>query len=314
MKQDKIFISTSSFAKFDASPLESLKKEGFKVGVNPYGRKLEPEESIRLFQGAIGLIAGTELLSGDVLRAVPSLKIISRCGTGIDNIDMDAAAELKILVSNTPDAPSRAVAEFCLGLILSLIRRITESDRKIRSGTWEKKMGVLLRGKAIGIIGLGRIGKELVKLLTPFDAKLAAYDITPDYAFAVSHNVEMVSLEELLRNSDIVSIHISGGRDCCKLIGPEQLSIMKQGSYIINTSRGGIVDEQALTKRLKDNVAGAALDVFEKEPYRGELKNFDNVILTPHIGSYAIEARIDMEREAVKNLLLNFKKLNGVKS
>ncbi|MBU0568821.1 phosphoglycerate dehydrogenase [bacterium] len=300
----KTLISTRSFGEFDRKPLDKLKEAGFEIVPNPYGRSLEPEESIELLEGATGLIAGTEPLTEEVLSKAGSLKVISRCGTGMDNVDLEAAKRLGIKVLNTPDAPTLAVAELTLGLILALYRRIAESDRCIRSGRWKRQMGQLLYRKKLGIVGLGRIGKRLVELTTPFDLEVMTCEPSPDIEFVQRHNIQVLSFNELLKKADIVSLHLSCPKGTHCLIGRNELALMKPSAILINTSRGWMIDEEALYEALANKIiAGAALDVFENEPYDGNLRNLDNVILTTHIGSSAKETRIQMEIEAVDNLL-----------
>jgi D-3-phosphoglycerate dehydrogenase len=281
-----------------------LESNGFEVVLNPYGRKLKLEEVATLAKGCVGIIAGTEPLTEEVLRQLPDLKAISRCGTGLDNVDVGAARKRRIAVRTTPDAPTQAVAELTVALILNVLRRINFMDRQVRSGAWSKEMGRLLSGKTVGIIGLGRVGRRVTKLLRYFGVKILASEPKPDKKWAEKNKVGLTSLEELLRESDIVTLHIPYTKQNRNLINAKGLKIMKRGAILINTSRGGLVDEDALYQALKSgHLGGAALDAMEIEPYRGPLKELDSVILTPHIGSYALEARVQMEIEAAKNLI-----------
>lgn len=292
-----ILISTSSFAKEDSSILDELKTR-HRVTLNPFGRKLANAELAELGAEAEGIIAGTETLDQSALIKLPKLKVISRCGSGLDNVDLETAKQRGIKVYNTPFGPTKAVAELTVGLIIGLLRKICVLDAGLKSGKWDKGMGSLLCGKNIGIIGFGRIGKELARILKVFECNLAYTD--PFAADALS-GLKNIPLDELLGWADIITIHVSGSN---KIITEREIKKMKKGAWLVNVSRGGVVDEEALCRYLKDkHLAGAALDVFEKEPYRGDLVNSDNVILTPHIGSYAKEARILMEKEAVKNIL-----------
>jgi len=294
----KIAITTTSFGKDDKRSLEIIRTKIYETVLNPHGRKLKKDEIVELCKDVIGIIAGTEALDAEILGRLPNLKVISRCGTGLDNVDKDAAKKLGIKVFNTPDAPTLAVAELTIGLILNLLRRVNEMDAVIRDGKWEKLTGNLLSGKTVGIIGFGRIGRKVGELLKCMGCEIKYYDIE-DYE--VEMGVDRVEIKELLRTSDIISIHVSSS---ARIIGRKELGMMKKGSWLINVSRGGVVDEEALYHALKEGLlAGAALDVFEREPYKGNLKELDNVILTPHVGSYAKEARIKMEIEAAKNLL-----------
>lgn len=294
----KIAITTTSFGVYDNGPLKLCKENGFDVVLNPYGRKVKSEELINLAKNALGLIAGTELIKEEVLLELTSLKAISRCGAGLDNIELDAAKRLGIKIFNTPDAPTIAVAELTIGLILDLLRKVSQMDRDMRNNQWQKRMGNLLQGKKVGIKGFGRIGKKVAELLGPFGCEIAYAD---PYVENRLLGLNRLSFDELLDWADIITIHVSVSE---KLIGEKEFESMKKGAFIVNTSRGGVIDELALYKYLaNDYLSGAALDVFEEEPYIGPLKELDNIILTPHIGSYAKEARIEMERQAVENLL-----------
>jgi len=300
-----IVITTSSFAEFDQEPLKGLKENGINFVMNPYGRKLSAAEVIKLAARADGLIAGTESLDSGVLENLKNLKVISRCGAGLDNVDLPKAKELNIKVFSTPDAPTLAVAELTVGLIFCALRRISFMDRQLRLGKWDKVMGNLLAGKCVGVIGMGKIGLKVAKLLQPFSAEL--YFTDPYVSQDSCPLAKKVSLSELLSLADIVTIHVPYRRENEYIIDAEQLSFMKKSSILVNCSRGKIVDEKALYCALKEGrIAFAAVDVFENEPYAGELISLDNVILTPHIGSYAVEARVAMEKEAVKNLLRGF--------
>ena len=300
----KVLISSKTFGKNDQTSIKILKEAGYTPVLNPYNRRLEFDEFAELIEDVVGLIAGTEKITENLLQKAKSLKVISRYGTGLDNIDLEATKRREIIVCNTPNAPTQAVAELTLGLILNLCRRIGEVDRNIRLGKWNPILGRLLLDKTLGIIGLGRIGKTLVKLVQPFELKIIAYEPYPDNEFISSYGIKLVSLEKVLSESDFISLHVPLTEETYHLIGKKELLLMKIDAVIINTARGNLIDEEALIEALeKGSVAGAALDVFEDEPYYGKLKDFVNVILTPHIGTYAKETRIRMEIEAVENLV-----------
>lgn len=299
---NKIVISTTSFSKYDSSPLDLCRKYGYKIIFNPYRRKLKSVELVELAKEAVGLIAGTEPITENVLLKLPSLKVISRCGAGIDNVDLEAARRLGIKVYNTPDTTTIAVAELSIGLILAILRKISLMDREMHSGLWKKRMGALLSGKQVGIIGFGRIGRKVAEMLKTMGANVFYTD--PIVTEKEAGMFPRVEFKELLKKSDIVNLHLSYSKKSYRLFGQSEFALMKQGAFLINCSRGSIVDENALYLALKDGkLAGAAMDVFEQEPYKGPLKELDNIILTPHIGSYAKEARIEIEMQAVRNLL-----------
>ncbi len=295
----KIAITTSSFSQFSQEPLRLLREAGIGCDINPYGRKLTEIEAIEMLKGCVGVAAGTEPLTEHVMDASPSLRVISRCGTGMDNVDLEAARERGIAVCNTPDGPTLAVAELTLGYALNLLRKVTQMDRELRAGSWKKRMGNNLKGKKLGVVGFGRIGQAVASVFAPLGVEVTFND--PQ---VVSDRYQKMSVRELVAWADILSLHCSLTGGECSLFTTEQLRTMKPGSWVINASRGGIVDEGALYELLKsEHLAGAAIDVFEREPYDGPLKELDNVILTPHIGSYAMESRIQMEIDTIKNLI-----------
>lgn len=302
--KSKVIITTSSFARYDTSAIDMLIAKGLDVILNPFGRKLTESEVHGMLEQErpIGMIAGTEPLTPFVLSHAGSyLRVISRAGSGWDNIDHETAESRGIAVYRTPNAVTDAVAELTLALILNLLRQVGSSERELREGRWEKRMGSLLSEKKVGIVGCGRIGKRVGTLLEAFGAKVAFNDVcqvnTPPTWISLG-------LEDLLKESDIVTLHCAPGKDTGVIFDEQRIRGMKKGSWLINTSRGGLIDEQALYRTLKSgHLQGAALDVFEQEPYQGPLRDLDNVILTPHIGSYARESRTRMERESAVNLL-----------
>jgi D-3-phosphoglycerate dehydrogenase len=301
---ENILISTSSFGRYDEALIEDLMNSELKITFNPYGRELKENEIKELLNGVEGLIAGTEPLTRDVINSAKDLKVISRCGIGIDNIDIETAKSRGIKLYRTLEGPALAVAELTMGLMIDSLRHISYLSRKIRSGEWEKRMGRLLTGKTVGIVGMGTIGKKLVTLMRSFDCNVLATDHMVDVEFAKENKFEFVEMKELLRDSDIVTLHLPLNNDTKGLFDTNSFMQMKEGAIFINTSRGKIVDENALFEALRCGKIGhACLDVFSNEPYVGKLKELDNVTLTCHVGSYAREARVAMERQAVKNLL-----------
>jgi D-3-phosphoglycerate dehydrogenase len=298
----KILITTSSFNITGNKVLFTLEKEGFEIIQNPFGRRLtESEAGDLLKQDVIGMIAGVEPLTRSVLMKAEGLKVISRCGIGMDNVDMAAAAENNILVHNTPDAPGIAVAELTVALMLNLLRHVSEADRRIRAERWKQLMGRLLQKQIVGMVGFGRIGKRVARLVSAFGATILAYDA---YEMPPFPDVEFCSLDALLAKSDIISLHIPYTPEMHHFFNEEKMNAMKKGALLINASRGGLVDEAALAAALESGrLAGAALDCFETEPYSGPLAKMEQVVMTAHMGSYAQEARELMELEASDNLL-----------
>jgi D-3-phosphoglycerate dehydrogenase / 2-oxoglutarate reductase len=304
MNNKSIFIATSTFGVHSREPIKIFEDEGNEIVINPLSRKLSTNELIKYAYNALGIIAGTELYTKEVLEQLPQLKVISRLGVGMDNIDLEFAKEKGIKVYKTQTTPAPAVAELALGLMLDLARKISHQNNTLKSGLWQKQMGNLLHGKTLGIIGLGVIGKTLVKLVKGFNFNILAFDLYQDEQFAKKYEVSYCDLDTLLSESDIISIHLNLTDETYQLMNAEQISKMKPGIILINASRGEMIDEEALYKALKEKkILGAGLDVFNDEPYSGALTELENVILTPHIGSYAKELRIQMEIEAVENLI-----------
>jgi len=304
---NKILSTTSTFADESPELIETLKQQNLVCVSNVLKRKLNSEELIALIKEhqPVGILAGTELIGRTELeQARGYLRVISRVGVGWENIDRDSAAAMNILVFRTPGVLTEAVAELTIGLMLSALRFIAAQDRFIRNGQWQKQMGSLLQGKVVGVIGFGDIGKRVGELVSAFGASVIFYDAQ---TIKVSRGeFEQVNIGKLLSRSDIISIHASGNQP---IIGPNEFRhIKKKGVVLINTARGGLIDEDALYEKLLDGSIGyACLDVFTKEPYTGKLLALKNVLLTPHIGSYARESRKAMETMAVVNLI------NGLK-
>ena len=309
----QVLITTSSFG-IDPDVLRALEKAGARVELNPFKRKLTEAEALELLgkHKPVGMIAGVEPLTAKVLEAASAhLKFISRCGIGLDSVDLSAAKRLGIEVVNTPDAPSQAVAELAVALMLSVLRRVAESDRALRGGKWQALMGRLLGDKTIGVIGLGRIGARVARICAGFGCAVLGYD---PHEAAGAPGVDKVSLDELLSESDVVTLHVPLSDENRHLIGKDALAKMKKGAIVVNASRGGLVDETAVYEALKScELAGAGLDCFEREPYDGPLKDLPNVVLTSHMGSAAEECRARMEREAAENLVAGLRRLGALK-
>jgi D-3-phosphoglycerate dehydrogenase len=302
--KNKILTSPSSFGKISPKPFDILKKNGFEIINNPYGRKLTEDEVISLAKDCIGIVAGVEPLTKRVMDSLPKLKCISRVGVGMDSVDLDYAKEKGIVVVNTPDGPTKSVAEMTLALTLSLLRKTPQADANMKKGVWKKETGNLLFGKTIGVVGLGRIGKMVATLFTNLGNKVIGFDLFTDNEWAARNHVQLVSLDTLMSEADIISLHVPPNKDKTPIIGEKQLVKMKKTSFMINAARGGVVDEKVLFELLKNKmIAGAAIDVFKDEPYNGPFTSLDNVVLTPHLGSYAAEGKLQMEIDAVNNLI-----------
>ena len=304
LNEKKILVAPSTFCGFDDTPFQILKNNGFEIIKNKYKKQLNENQLLELSKDCIGIIAGTEKYSRKILKDLPRLRVISRLGVGMDNIDVEYAIKKNIAIFKTLQSPALAVAEMTVAHILNILRNVTNCNNNLKNGNWNKEMGSLFSGKTLGIIGLGAIGKELIKICKGFNLEVLAYDKFEDKNFADAHAVKYVNLNKLLRESDIISIHLNLSKDTDKLIDKNKLKKLKKDAVIINTARGEIIDEVALKNHLENKlIQGAGLDVFSSEPYYGKLTNLKNVILTPHISSYAKEIRIKMELESSNNLI-----------
>lgn len=307
-----LVISTSSFDIDNNPPLQQLLQQGMHIITNPYRRKLTEDEIIELLSsGAVGLIAGIEPLTERVLESARNLKVISRCGAGLDSVDLAAAKTHGIPVLNTPEAPAQAVAELTMGYILTLLRQISPIDQAVRQGEWPRTQGRLLAAQTVGIIGMGHIGRRVARLCQAFEATVIAHD---PYAGQVPDGVTLMPLEQLLATADIITLHLPYAPDTHHLLDAKAFAAMKPEAIVINAARGGLVDENALFAALQTGkVSAAALDVFEQEPYHGPLIECGNIILTSHVGSLARESRQRMEIEAAENLLQGLIKIGLIK-
>ena len=299
-----VLASPSSIGQIDPKPFEILEDNGFTVIKNPYGRKLTEDETIDLAKNCIGIVAGVENLNKKVIDSLPMLKCISRVGIGMDSVDISHAESKGIKVLNTPNGPTRAVAEFTLGLTMSLLRKIPNAHYDLRNKVWKKQTGNLLFEKKVGILGLGRIGRMTAEMFRALGNPVVGYDLYPKEEWAKKNGVEILDLKELLTTSDIVTIHVPGKADGSAVITKTELDLLKDDAFVVNVSRGGVIDEDALYDVLNSGkLSAVALDVFSHEPYSGKLCDVENVVLTPHIGSYAKEGKLKMEIDAAQNLI-----------
>jgi len=296
MKRIKVLVSTFPFGQTDPKAAELIMNQGWELEFNPYGRKITLSELKVMLTGVDALIAGTEELNKETLELANNLKLISRVGIGLDGIDWKEIKRRKIEVAYTPEAPTLSVAELTLGFILDLSRGITNTTINMRNRVWERYSGMELTGKTVGIIGLGRIGKTLVRLLEPFNCKILVNDIKPDKEFIKKNKLLLVEKKIIYKEADFVTLHVPLTKLTRNLINEEVFKLMKKDAFLINDSRGPVVSEKALYKALKqDQIKGAAIDVYEKEPYSGILCELNNIILTSHMGSCSEESRRAME-------------------
>ena len=283
-----------------------LRAEGFETIHRPLLQGRTEDELIELLQGIDGVIASADPFTARVLEVAPQLKVISRTGVGYDAVDLEAATRRGVIVCNTPGVNRHAVAEWAMALMLYCSRRMAPNMAEVANGGWGRYQGIDLAGKTLGIVGLGTIGKELAQRANAFEMRILACDVLHDQQFAEAHGVCYVSLEELLRKGDFVSLHLFLNQKSWHLINAERLALMKPTAYLINTSRGGVVDTKALCEALEARrIAGAALDVFEGEPLSPDspLRGLDNVYLSPHVAGHTADARAASGVTAADNLI-----------
>jgi len=305
----KIYVTRS----ISEEGIELLKKKGFQVDINPEDKVLSRDELKKAVSGYDGLLCLlTDKIDGEVLDAAgKQLKIVANYAVGYDNIDIKAAAERKIYVTNTPGVLTEAVAEHTFALLMSVAKRIVEADDFVRAGKykqWEPKgfLGPQIWGKTIGIVGLGRIGSFVAQIAHGgFNMEVLYHDVTKNEEFEMRFSAKYREMPELLRESDFVTIHVPLLPETHHLIGAKELGTMKESAILVNTSRGPVVDEVALVEALKSKkIAGAGLDVYEHEPdLTPGLSELPNVALTPHTASATNEARSAMSRIAAENII-----------
>ena len=296
----RALVTTVPFGAKNRLPIDLLEGAGIPCTINPLGRKVTEDELIAMLPGHDMLIAGTEVISDRVMASAPQLRLISRVGIGLDGVDLAAARRRGIHVSYTPEAPAPAVAELTIGLMLCLLRSVHLANAQLHRGEWERHFGRRISEVTIGIIGVGRIGRRVLRRIAAFGTpRVLANDLNPDPKAVPELKLEWVGKEEIFRNADIVTIHVPLTPQTRAMVGRRQFAAMKRGALVVNTARGGIVDEADLADALRSGaVAGAAIDVFEREPYAGELASIERCILTAHMGSMSEDCRARMEIEA----------------
>ena len=288
---------------------QSLKERGYRLAIHSRGSLPTREELLGLLAEAVGFIAGSEPITDEVLAAAPHLRAISRHGVGFDNIDLDAATARGILVSYTPDAMTDTVADLAMGMLLAVARRLPELDRAMKEGEWLRGPGADVGGRTLGVVGTGRIGMAVARRAKAFRMRLLGCDERPNPLFVEELGGDYVPLEELLELSDYVTLHAPVLPTTRKMIHAGTLAKMKPTAFLINTSRGPLIDEEALLAALDDGrVAGAALDVFDSEPpppgsSGDRLARHPRVLATPHVAAFTPATAARMGKAAVANLL-----------
>lgn len=304
----KILITSEYFGKFDQAGIKLLQDAGHDV-FDPFGHRFLSSEDILPHAGSVdAIICDLEKINQEVIEAAPNLRIIARRGVGIDSVDHMYAAQRGIEVARTLHVLDGAVAELVFAYIIQLYRRVPEMNLDMHNGLWNKRMSHSIEGATIGILGMGNIGLEVAKRAYAFDMNVLYFGRSANDKAEQQYGAQKVTLCEILGQSDILSIHLPLNEETKHLLNRKNLDQMKKGSILINTARGALIDEQDLKEMIEQgHLAGAAIDVFDVEPCTdSSLKQFSNVILTPHIGSFTREVFIKMDIAAAQNVIHYF--------
>lgn len=299
----QIAVASRSFSQ-DKFLRDSLLSRYSNVRFNDLGKSLSGDELVQFLNGAEKAIIALEKINDSILKNLPELKLISKYGVGLDNISFSDLEKNNVLLAWKGGVNKTSVAELALHFMLGTVRGSFHSHHDIQNGNWYQFKGHNLSGKTVGLLGLGHVGQELVRILKPFNVKILAFDVHDKKEFCDQHSVTQVKdLETLLTASEVVSVHLPHTSKTHNLLNAHRLKIMKKGSFLVNTARGGIVDEEALCEALQDHLASAAFDVFEKEPFENEtLKKLPNFYYTSHIGGSSIESIHAMGLSAIEGL------------
>jgi D-3-phosphoglycerate dehydrogenase / 2-oxoglutarate reductase len=298
----RVLITTVPFGEIDSYPLDLLKKNKIEYLVNPLGKKLTESELIELVSDCEVIIAGTETISDKVMSHAKNLRMISRVGIGLDSVDLLSAKKRNISVSYTPDAPAPAVVDLTMGLMYSLSRKIHLANIELHQGKWHRYFGKRLIDSTIGLVGVGRVGAQVLKNLQVLGCKkILYYDKKVRLDNDKSGQIMFADKKEIFKNSDIISFHVPLDFETKNMITINEMRMMKKNTYLINTARGGIINELDLYRALDEKlIAGAAIDTFEMEPYNGNLIEYNDCLLTSHMGSMSFDCRTNMEIEATE--------------
>jgi phosphoglycerate dehydrogenase-like enzyme len=301
----KVLISATTLANIQAEFVDVLKKGGFELVYHGRSAQLVEEEILVELKGIKAVLAGSEPYTPRVLAANPQLKVIARVGVGYDAVDVPAATQAGVVVTITPGTNQGSVAEHTFALMLALVKQLVPQHLGLRSGGWPRGANLPLRGRTLGIAGLGRIGKAVATRALAFEMKVIAHDPLPDTAWAAAQGIPLVSMEQLFAESDFLSLHMPALPETAHMINARTLATMKPTAFLINTSRGAVVNEADLYAALKaKRLAGAGLDVFEQEPPgRIPLAELDNVVLTPHNAGTDVRSRDDMAKSAAEAIV-----------
>jgi D-3-phosphoglycerate dehydrogenase len=298
----RVLIGSRSFGREFPEHLALLRDGGCEVIPNGLGRAYRAAELTRALRGVDAIVTGTDELTADVIAGADTLRVIAKHGVGLDSIDLDAARAKGIVVVSTPDAVTDSVADLTLALLLALARKLPRADADVRGGGWTRLTGIELRGRVLGLVGIGRIGRGVAARAACVGMELLACD---PYADPAAVDIELVPLDRLLETADVVSLHAGLPAGSPPLIGRRELALMRPTALLVNTARGALVDEAALAEALRaGRLGGAALDVFASEPPRDSpLVTLENVVLSPHLGAQTRDALRRMGEQTANNCL-----------
>lgn len=305
----KVLITSNSFGKFDPKPKAFMESLGWEVVGNRYHHIMNEEEMMGEVAGVDAIILGSDIVSKKVLDKADSLKIISRYGVGIDNIDLEECEKRGIKVTVTRNCNTEAVADYTVGLMLATIRHICNVDKNLKAGVWQKETGLDLCHKTVGVVGLGAIGRQVIKRLKGFDCKILGYDKFLDENYCKENDITVMEPEEIFKQADVITLHVPGNPDGTPMIGEKELASMNENTILINTARGLLVDEKALIEALKEHkIYGYGTDVpsgeaDEIEAIKKRFEGLDNVVLSPHTAAVTVEAVNKMTNTAVDHIL-----------
>jgi D-3-phosphoglycerate dehydrogenase len=306
MPQPRVLVTSLTFFRTPGPHADDLRASGCELIATPLGRPASVEELIPLLGGVDAVIAGTDRFSRLALQSAERLQVVARSGVGYDAIDVEAASDLGIWVTITPGTNERSVADHAMALILALLRGLISLAQETRAGEWNRTLGAELDGKILGLVGFGRIGRQVAERARACGMHVIAFDTYPDRVAAASLGVRLVSMPELLSTADVVSLHAPATRETRDIVDAAAIAQMKPSAYIVNTARGELIDEEALAAALvAGRLAGAALDVFKREPPGADnpLLGLPNVLATPHVAGLTRESSQRMAALAAENVL-----------
>ena len=306
MKQDRILVAVDDLYGKEARGLDPLRCAGYELVFNTLGRAMSKPELIAALDNVVATVAGGEIYDAEVFRAAPALRVIGRMGVGHDKIDLDAATAHGVAVAMAFGSNHDSVADYTMGMMLAIALSLREHEQALRAGTWQVPFHFGVRGRTLGLVGLGRIGRAVARRARAFNMAIIAHDPAVDPAQAELMGVELTTMNQVLRRCDFLSLHVPLTDATRNMVGADQFALMKRGAYLVSTARGGQIDEAALAEALRSGqLAGAALDVFAREPMPADdpLFRAENLLLSPHCSGMDQRGTEKMLDVTVENVL-----------